>query len=185
MRSPSRDLLLAVDVVDDFRHPGGETLLASFRERVPAMTAALDRARSASVPVLYANDNHGIWDGDRTRLVREALEEGLGADVVALLQPLEGDRVVVKPRYSAFDFTPLPLILQTLEVDRLVIIGATTEMCVAQTAIDARERDFMVTVLADACPTVDLALAEIALEYLRSVAGALVERVTGWDPAVR
>jgi nicotinamidase-related amidase len=185
MGRPSRDVLLAVDVVDDFRHAGGDILLASFRDRAPAMSGALERARAASVPVVYANDNRGIWDGDRARLVREALVDGLGADVVRQLQPIDGDRFVVKPRYSAFDLTPLPLILETLEADRLVVVGATTEMCVAQTAIDARERDFMVSVLADACATVDRRSALIALEYLRTVSGTFVERVTEWEPAVR
>ena len=40
-----------------------------------------------------------------------------------------------------------------------------------QSGIDARELDFKVTILADACATNDLALAELALRYAEAVGG--------------
>ena len=49
-------------------------------------------------------------------------------------------------------------------------------MCVAQTAIDARERDLKVTVVADACICIDAAMERIALAYLERVAGVQVAR---------
>jgi nicotinamidase-related amidase len=177
-----RDALLVVDVVDDFRHPDGEALLASFRARREPMEAALRAAREADVPVVYANDNSGIWDGDRRRLISEALEHGLGGDVVAALQPRGVERFVVKPRYSAFDLTPLPLILEELDAQRLVVIGATTEMCVTQTAIDARERGYLVTVLADACASIDEEVEQVALAYLQQVTGTFVVATGAWTP---
>jgi nicotinamidase-related amidase len=50
-------------------------------------------------------------------------------------------------------------------------------MCVAQTAIAARERGFKVSVLVDACATVDERMEEISLDYLENVVGARLERV--------
>jgi nicotinamidase-related amidase len=175
----SSDVLLVVDVIDDFRHPDGELLLASFRSRLTAMQAVLDAARRNEITVVYANDNRGVWDGDRVRLVDEAAR-GLGADVVAALRPLDGERFVVKPRYSAFDLTPLPLILGELEAERLVLIGATTEMCVTQTAIDARERGYKVSILRDACASVDERSQEVALTYLQRVTGTYVVPAAEW-----
>jgi nicotinamidase-related amidase len=172
---PSSDALLLVDLVNDFQHEGGEPLLESFRARHEGVVRALGRARAADVPVLYANDNFGAWDGDAPRLVRRALE-GRGGELVAAIAPQDGDRFVVKPRYSAFDHTPLVLILRSLEVERLLLAGASTEGCVAQTAIDARELGFKVSVLADACATVDERIEQIALSYLEAVVGAVVER---------
>jgi nicotinamidase-related amidase len=107
--------------------------------------------------------------------VRQALE-GRGAELVEPVAPQDGDSFVVKPRYSAFDHTPLELILRDLEVERLLLAGASTEGCVAQTAIDARELGFKVTVLADACATVDERIERVALEYLEAVAGVRIER---------
>jgi nicotinamidase-related amidase len=170
-----RDALLLVDVLNDFEHEDGERLLASFRERHDGMVRALGRARGEDVPVVYANDNYGVWDGDRQRLARQALE-GRGGDLLEALAPGEDDAFVVKPRYSAFDKTPLELILRELETERLLLAGASTEGCVAQTAIDARELGFKISVLADACATVDEKVEQVALAYLEAVVGARIER---------
>jgi nicotinamidase-related amidase len=172
---PFSDALLLVDLLNDFQHEGGERLLESFRARHEGVVRVLGRARAADVPVLYANDNFGAWDGDAPRLVRRALE-GRGGELVAAIAPQDGDRFVVKPPYSAFDHTPLVLILRSLEVERLLLTGASTEGCVAQTAIDARKLGFKVSVLADACATVDERIEQIALAYLEAVVGAVVER---------
>jgi nicotinamidase-related amidase len=169
------DALLLVDVLNDFRHEDGEKLLASFRERHPALLAAIEEARAAEIPVVYANDNRGVWDGDRGRLVAEAVEQGLGGELVEAIAPREGDRFVVKPRYSAFDHTPLELILRDLEVERVLLAGTATEGCVVQTAIDGRELGFKITVLADACASPDGRLEQVALTYLEEVVGARLE----------
>jgi nicotinamidase-related amidase len=134
-------------------------------------------AHEGGIPLVYANDNRGVWDGDRERLVREALD-GLGPDVVEAVAPREGDRFVVKPRYSAFDHTPLEIILRDLEIDRILLAGAATEGCVVQTAIDGRELGFKITVLADACASPDARLEQVALTYLEEVVGAQLERIT-------
>jgi nicotinamidase-related amidase len=162
--------------VNDFRHEDGDQLLASFRERHGALITALEAARTAGIPVIYANDNQGVWDGDGPGQVRKAVEEGQGGELVAAIVPQEGDRFVVKPRYSAFDHTPLDIILRDLEVERILLAGAATEACVVQTAVDAREKGFKVTVLADACATTDERLERIAFEYLEEVVGARLER---------
>jgi len=170
-----RDALLLVDVVNHFAHEDGERLLESFRSRHGGFVRVLERARGDGVPVVYANDNFGVWDGDAPRLVRTALDAP-GGELVRALAPREGETFVVKPRYSAFDHTPLVLILRELEIERLLLGGMSTEGCVAQTAIDARELRFKVSVLAGACATVDERVERIALDYLESVAAAFVER---------
>jgi nicotinamidase-related amidase len=170
------DALLLVDVINDFRHEDGEKLLASFRERHPGLVAALADARSRPIPVIYANDNWGTWDGNAPRLIQQATEEGLGGELVAAIAPRAGDRFVVKPRYSAFDHTPLEIILRNLEIERLLLAGTATERCVVQTAIDARELGFKISVLVNACASPDERLEQTALFYLEEVVGAQVER---------
>jgi nicotinamidase-related amidase len=170
-----RDALLLVDVINAFDHEDGERLLDSFRARHGALVGALERARRDGVPVVYANDNVGVWDGDAPGLVRRAVD-GPGGDLVAAIAPRDGDLFVIKPRYSAFDHTPLELLLREREVERLLLAGTATEMCVVQTAIAARERGFKVSVLVDACATVDERMEEISLDYLENVVGARVER---------
>ena len=169
------DVLLIVDVLQDFEHEDGAALLESLRRRRRAIEAALARARSSEIPVVYAHDNAGVWDSDVSRIVDRALAGRGGTDVANLL-PEVRDRFVFKPRYSAFDHTALALILEELGCDRVLIAGASTEGCIAQTAIDARELGYKVSVLAGGCATTDEALEQTALRYLVDVVGArLVE----------
>jgi nicotinamidase-related amidase len=165
-----KDALLVVDVVTEFDHEDGDRLLASFRERLPAMRAALSTCRRRGTPVVYVNDNHGRWDGDVRKLVRDALA-GPGGEVVSALAPARGEPFLLKARYSAFDHTALELLLRELELERLLLVGGTTEGCIVQTGIDARELGFKVTIVAGACATIDERLERVALSYAEGVAG--------------
>jgi nicotinamidase-related amidase len=168
------DAFVVVDAISDFEHEDGGALLASFRERLPAMRDALARARGDDIPVIYVNDHHGRWDGDARGLLEEALG-GHGADVIEDLAPHPGEPFLLKPRYSAFDHTALELLLRELDVERLLLLGGATEACIVQSGIDARELGFKVTILAGACATIDPELERIALRYAEQVAGMYVE----------
>jgi nicotinamidase-related amidase len=166
-----RDVLLLIDVVNRFDHEDAGALLASFRERVGGIEAAIEGARRAGIPVVYANDSFGDWTGDAPGLVRSAIERGRGGDVVERIAPRDGDPFILKPRYSALDHTALELLLRELGAERLLIAGAATEACVVQTGIDARELGFKVTIVADACATTDGELERLALRYAEEIGG--------------
>ena len=165
-----------VDVLDDFDHDDAEPLLASFQARGPTMEQAIATAREAGVPVIYVNDDRDRWDSDAPALAREAAD-GLGGEVVRRLLPRPGDHVLLKHRYSAFDHTALDLLLGARSTERVMVMGAATEGCVVQTALDAREHGLKATILADACATTDADLEATALRYAQDVGGIRVQRV--------
>jgi nicotinamidase-related amidase len=166
--------LLAIDVISTFEHEDADAVLSSFRARIDGMEAALERARAAGMRVVYVNDANGKWDGDAPSHVRRAVE-GRGGDVVRRIAPREDDLFFFKPRYSAFDQTPLRQVLADLEIDHVHLIGAATEGCVVQTGIDGREQNLKVTILRSACATADDELERIALAYAEKVGGIRVE----------
>jgi nicotinamidase-related amidase len=169
------DAVLVVDVFNDFAHDDGEALLESFRERAGRMREVIEAGRARGVPVIYVNDEHGRWRADAPALVETALA-GPGGDAIAPLAPGPDDRVLLKERYSAFDHTALDLLLGQLGVQRILLVGAATEGCVVQTAIDAREHGLKATIVADACATTDGGLEETALRYAEDVGGIRVAR---------
>jgi nicotinamidase-related amidase len=173
------EALIVLDVISDFAHEDGDRLLASLRERAANLEQALAHARARNVNVIYVNDAHGRWDGERSAHVEHALAAA-GGEVVRRIAPREGDDFLFKGAYSAFDGTPLRSILAERDVGRVVLTGAATEMCVAQTAISAREGKLQVTVLADACATIDAGNETTALDYLARVTGSVIASVESW-----
>lgn len=177
--APAVEALIVLDVISDFAHEDGDRLCASLRTRLGALEAALAHARAHARAVIYVNDAHGRWDGDRPAHVARALA-ATGGDVVRRVAPQAHDCFLFKAAYSAFDGTPLARLLGDLGVTRIVLVGAATEMCVAQTAITAREHGMQVTVLADACATIDPANERIALDYLEHVTGSIILAAEDW-----
>jgi nicotinamidase-related amidase len=167
------DALLLVDVFDDFEHEDGDVLRESFRATLSVLLELIEAARDARVPVIYANDRHGRWHGDPRRFLAE-LDLAAGDGMAAGLIPEPDDPFFFKDRYSAFGHTALDVLLAELGTDRLLLAGMSLEGCVTQTAIDARERGLLVTVVEPACARIDEKGAEVAVDYLRRVVGARV-----------
>ena len=65
------------------------------------------------------------------------------------LAPQPGDRVIAKPRFSAFFATQLDLVLRRLGVGTVVLIGTTTPNCIRTTCYDALSLDYNVVLLED------------------------------------
>ena len=168
-----RDCLLLVDVFNDFAHEDAGSLFDSFRSRFHDLRTLVEHARERDIPLIYANDSAGVFDGEARTIINRAVA-GPAGEYAAQIVPMGVDRFVIKPRYSAFDSTPLELILEELRIERILLAGMSTEGCVAQTAIAARERGYKVTVVKSACATVDPEVEEIALAYLLRVVGAHV-----------
>jgi nicotinamidase-related amidase len=149
------EALVVLDVITTFEHKDGDQLLVSMRGASPALQRASDAYGRGRIAVISVNDAHDRWDGDAPGHI-ETARAAKGGDVVDAVAPAPGDRFLFKPRYSALDGTALDKLLSELGATRLVLAGAATEMCVAQTGIDARELGYQVTVLRDACATVEL-----------------------------
>jgi nicotinamidase-related amidase len=168
------DALVLVDVLANFGHEDGDAMFAAFRDAHAGIEEAVASARATGIPVVYANDDFGTWSGDRGRVLEEARRRCPEPALIDAIAPEPDDAFLCKPRYSAFDHTPLDLFLRERKVRRLLLAGTATEMCVAQTAIDGRELGYQITVLPDACAAVDAGNAEIALRYLAHVVRARI-----------
>lgn len=174
MGAVSRALLL-VDVLKDFEHEDGDTLLADFREHHGALVRALAEARADGRTVAYANDAPESGDAGPEEIVRLAVA-GRAGGLVRDLVPQPGEPFAVKPGYSAFHGTELGERLRERGVTALDLAGTATEMCVFQSATDAVRLGFEVTVLAGACASVDHRHEALALDYLEQVLGLTVAR---------
>lgn len=181
--APDRTALCVIDIQADFAAPDG--LLAGFGVDMSAVPAAIARtenliaaARDAGVPVIFIglsttpetdSPAWGEWmrrrhgDPDAESAVCRA-----GSPGAAFYgpRPVPGDRVVLKPKYSAFYGTDFADVLCDAGVDTLVVCGLTTECCIDCTVRDAFHRDYHVFIADDACAAYGTDVHEAALRSL-------------------
>jgi nicotinamidase-related amidase len=162
--------LLLIDVVSDFDFEDGDELLLQTLKIVNDLARFRRRIKKAGVPVIYANDNFGKWQEDfKTIVHRFAEPSAKGADVVGPLVPDDKDFYVLKPHRSAFYSTSLALLLENLEIKRLMLAGITTDICILFTANDAYMRGFELYIPCDCVAAVTPEYTENTLDFAERV----------------
>ena len=166
-------VLLLIDVINDLEFDGGDALLAQALPMAERLAALKRRARAASIPAIYANDNFGKWQSDFATLVRHCTEDDVrGRPVASLLVPDDDDYFVLKPKHSGFFATPLETLLKYLGAHTLILAGITGDMCVLFTAAEAFLRDYHVVVAEDCVASIEPEDNEQALRYMARVMDA-------------
>lgn len=142
----SKTALLVIDMLNDFilddaplRVPGG-------KEIIPNVAGEIEKARRAGMPVIYLCDRHTEDDPELQVWPRHAMKGTPGGQVVAELTPTPSDIVIPKTRYSGFFRTDLERRLESLRIERLILTGVCTEICILYTAADAIMRGLRVDV---------------------------------------
>jgi nicotinamidase-related amidase len=161
--------LLLIDVINNFEFEGGTGLARQLRAAVPRIVGLRDRLRRIGVPVIYCNDNFGQWRSDFRDVIRRSARGGaLDRELVAALEPRQGDYFMLKPKHSAFHATALDLLLQHLGVRRLVLAGTATDSCIVCTATDAHMREYAVCIPRDCVAAITPDRSRRALALLRT-----------------
>jgi ureidoacrylate peracid hydrolase len=176
--SADRAAVVVVDMQNDFASPGGMFDRAGIDVRgiqaiVAPIATILDAARTAGILVVYlkmgfqpdladsGTPDSPTWlkhvpfqvgaevlapDGAPSRIL---IRDTWNTDIVDSLRPRDDDVVVYKNRYSGFYNTDLDNQLKAREVDTLIVVGATTSVCVESTVRDAMFRDYRCLVVED------------------------------------
>jgi nicotinamidase-related amidase len=166
-RAVHATVLLIIDMLSDWTFPDADALIGPAAAIAPAIAALKARCREAGVPVIYANDNQGRWRSDFRQVLEKALDcGGTPREIAEALKPDADDYFILKPKHSAFFSTPLELLLQHLQADRLILTGVATDQCIVSTAHDARMRDYEVVVAADCTATQSTERQQRALAQL-------------------
>ncbi len=180
--------LVVADVQNDFADPLGSLYVKGGEEVVDAVDREIAAARAAGALVVYTQDWHppdtphfakdgGTWPVHCVQDTWGAeFHPGLDVDGPVVRKGTNGE-----DGYSGFSMrdpvsgetTPTELadLLRQRRIERVVVVGLTTDYCVKATAIDARMLDFPTLVVADAIAAVNLRPGdgERALRELRAL----------------
>lgn len=158
--------ILIIDMLNTLDFGGGDAMLAAAERAAEAIARLREEAGEAGVPVVYVNDNYDQWHSDRSRLV-ELCRSGKGGVLAERLEPRPDDYFVIKPQFSGFYATNLPVLLPRLGASRLVLTGIAADICLLFTAADAHMREYDLWVPADCTASSDPQRTEWALEIMR------------------
>ena len=160
----ARTALVVLDMHDSVAGPdtqaGGH---AAALGTVPNIRRLLEFARSNGLLVIHVHHRSATGvrpSGLLPQLFRELsddedLSEGAdGMEVVAGLEPVEGDLVIYKQRFGAFSGTELDIVLRAAAVTNLVLTGTYTNLSVESTARHGADLGYRIALPGDAlCST--------------------------------
>jgi len=159
--------LLIVDMQNEY-FPGGIMELSGMDEASVKAKDLLSFFRQNRWPIFHIQ--HVI--PDTTSPVFAPNTRGM--QIHDRVQPLPGERVITKNHPNSFRATSLMRELQEAGIERLVICGAMSHMCVEATTRAAADLGFDCIVVHDACATMNLEFKSttIPAEYVHGTAMA-------------
>lgn len=166
--------LLIVDMLNDFVRQGAPLEVPSSRSIIPAIKRRIEEARTKGVPIIYVCDAHEANDKEFDVWPPHAVKGSEGAKVIDELSPLPGEIIVEKTRYSGFYRTQLEDILRKMGVEKVVIVGILTNICILFTAADAVMRGFEVEIPREGVTASSSQENDFALDQMAKVLGVKI-----------
>jgi ureidoacrylate peracid hydrolase len=163
--------LVLFDALNGYLHPESHTkqeFLAS-RNILANLERLLQGARRAGLTTFYPAGAHAADGADSVdrltdtdmdlnpggsaeKPIRPHFHAGSWAsDIAREVTPSKGDVMVPKQRWSSFFQTNLDLQLRVRGIDTIVIAGGSTDVGIASTVFAARDLDYGIVVVRDAC----------------------------------
>lgn len=172
--------LMIIDMQHGFLDPGASLEVPKGREVVPNVQRLLAAWRAAKLPVIFtefvysttipclrgtpfgpehlpqpAGATTGLGMPSANCLIGEHAGQGVEASAtVEALAPQVGELVVQAHTYDKLYGTPVELALQTWGIERLVVTGVTTDVCVNSTILSAANRNYRVVAVTDGMATI-------------------------------
>lgn len=141
--------LLVVDLQNEYM-PTGKLPLSDIETTVANAARVISYTRAAGIPVFHI----------RHEFVNEGalifVKGSSGVEIQPDVAPKGREPVIVKNHINAFRETDLKQQLDAADIQEVVVIGAMTHMCIDAVVRAAADMGYSVTVLHDACATLDL-----------------------------
>ena len=162
--------LLFFDLLNVYCHGANEETQRRMKPVVDNAARLMKAARQASIVIFYALANHRPdgqsrsmaltdtdmrlcpWpNGDPNPPIHGATEGSWEQKVIEEIAPRPEDYLIPKYRWSTFHGTYFDLALRSRGIDTLIISGGAVDVGVASTVYSARDHDYNVIVVRDAC----------------------------------
>jgi nicotinamidase-related amidase len=169
--------LVIVDIQNDY-FPGGANPLEGPEAAAAQAARLLARFRESGDPLVHMQH---VWDAPDAAFMAPGTA---GVEIHESVAPRPGETVIQKRHPNSFLDTELEQRLRDAGVDRLVVCGMMTSMCVDATVRAGADLGFPVVVAHDACATMPLEFkgrtipaADVHAAFLAALADSYAEVV--------
>jgi len=162
--------LLFFDMLNVYYHGAAEETKKRMKPVVDNAVRLMSAARRSKMPIFYAMANHRPDGESRSMIVTDtdmrlrpwpngvcnpsvhgATEGSWEQKVIEEIAPQPQDYIIPKFRWSTFHGTYFDLALGSRGIDTLIISGGAVDVGVASTVYSARDYDYNIIVVRDAC----------------------------------
>lgn len=141
--------LLLIDIQNDY-FPNGKMELSGAIEASENAKKLLGKFRKSKDPVIHIQ--HLSARPDASFFIPETA----GVEIHNSVKPLSSETVIKKHFPNSFRETKLLELLKSQNIEKLILCGMMTHMCVDATTRAAKDYGFECIVIGDACATKDL-----------------------------
>jgi nicotinamidase-related amidase len=145
--------LILIDIQNDY-FPGGNGTLEGSLAASQQASRLLDHFRQKGLPLVFIQH---IADRPGATTFLPGSE---GANLHENIRPMPGETIFQKHYPNSFRNTPLLEHLRALKIERLVVCGMMTHMCVDSTVRAAFDYEFECWLAHDACATRALSIGD-------------------------
>lgn len=148
--------LIVVDLQNEYL-PTGKLPLSGIEAAAANAARVIADARGKGIPVFHIR--HESANGDAPIFTPGSN----GVQIQPTAAPVGDEPVIVKRHINSFRETDLKQRLDARGVEEVVVVGAMSHMCVDAVVRAAADIGYPVTVLHDACATLDLAFGGVTV----------------------
>jgi ureidoacrylate peracid hydrolase len=162
--------LLFFDMLNVYYHGAADEKKRQMKPVVDNAVRLMNAARASDIIIYYALANHrpdgesrslivtdtdmrlNPWpNGDCNPTIHGATDGSWEQKVIEEIAPRPQDYLIPKFRWSTFHQTYFDLALRSRDIDTLIICGGAVDVGIASTVYAARDHDYNVIVVRDAC----------------------------------
>lgn len=148
----SNTALLLIDLQNDYypTYDGAKWPLSETEKASDNAAILLAQFRDNNMPVVHVRHE---FPSDEAPFF---LPNSDGAKIHPTVAPIEGESVVLKHQINSFRDTDLQKTLEDLNIEKLIVVGAMSHMCIDAVTRAAVDFGYECHIAHDACATLDL-----------------------------
>lgn len=148
--------LIIVDLQNEYLSTG-KLPLSGIEAAVANAKRVIEHARNTGISIFHVR--HEAATNDAPIFAKNSA----GCEIQADVAPQHGEAVIVKSHINSFRETDLKKQLNAAGIDEVIVTGAMSHMCIDAVVRAAADMGYPVTVLHDACATLNLTFGGVTV----------------------